>query len=73
MAGRSEHSTRRHIDERARTRIAELEHRLELLAAALGVDLDELEHLDQIERRGGVPITWQEHVALGIDPRHEAV
>lgn len=67
-AGRFEYVTRRYIDELARARIAELEHRLQLLAAELGVDLDRLELVDRVERRGGYPVTFEECEAIGLDP-----
>jgi hypothetical protein len=41
--------------------------RLELLAAVLGIDLAQLELADDVARRG-FPITWNECVAIGLDP-----
>ena len=57
-AGRPEYVTRRYIDERARACVAEVEHRLELLAAELVTDLERLVLLDRVERRDGVAIDW---------------
>jgi hypothetical protein len=44
---------------------------LTLLADELGVDLDRLELVDRVDRRGGVVVTWQEAEALGLhNPEH---
>lgn len=50
-------------------RLAALAHRLELLAAELGVDLDRLALTELVDRRGGGYIaSWAEAEAAGLDP-----
>jgi len=49
-------------------RVDRLERLLELLADAAGFDLDRLDTLDRVERRG-YPIEWHEFDALGINPQ----
>jgi len=48
-------------------RVDLLERLLGLLAAHVGVDLDQLDTLDRVNRRG-FPIEWDEFAALGINP-----
>ena len=51
-------------------RLDALERLLGLLAAHVGVDLDQLAILDRVERRG-YAVEWGEFEALGINPpRH---
>lgn len=44
-----------------------LEHRLELLADHLGVNLDALEAVEAHNRRGPL-VDWAQQIAAGIDP-----
>jgi hypothetical protein len=68
MPGRFEYQTRRFVDDRARARIDRLKHRLDLFARLLGVDLDEIEAADAVDRRAGNPASWTEMLAVGLDP-----
>ena len=61
--------------QQANRRLARLEAELarqralvRILAAAVGVDLDRLAHLERLARRGDYPATWADMVALGRDP-----
>jgi hypothetical protein len=49
-------------------RVARLEHLVGLLAEALDVDLELLELLERPTVVNGVPASWDECLAVGLDP-----
>lgn len=41
---------------------------VDLLADAVGVDVRRLEQIERVARRGGHVVSWDEAVAVGMDP-----